>query len=123
MQWVRKALAKDWHYYTEIAIENSKIKKVKGSAILLFYFKFKKNMLDSSNVGPMAKCIEDTLTEQGILATDTNADVKGVYYCSVEQSKKIRDLMREHIVDVVILEEGDKEFEALSKLETKYSNY
>lgn len=118
MQWVRKALANDWHYWSEKAIEDYKLRPVKGSSIILFYFKFKKNMLDSSNVGPMAKCIEDTLTESGILLSDTNADVKGVYYSSVEQDKKTRDLMSSHIVDIVILEEWDAEFEALNKLES-----
>jgi hypothetical protein len=78
-------------------------------------------MLDSSNVGPMAKCIEDTLTEQGILVSDTNADVKGVYYSSVEQDKKTRDAMESHIVDIVILEESDVEFKALNKLENIFS--
>lgn len=121
MQWVRKALANDWHYWSEKSIEEVGLKPIKGQVYILFYFKFMKNMLDSSNVAPMAKCIEDTLTKQGILVSDTNADVKAVLYTSIDQPTKVRKLMEHHIVDVVILEEWDKDFRALRNMERVYA--
>jgi hypothetical protein len=62
MTWIRKAQADDWHYETEKAVEDCKIKKVTKPCVLLFFYSFKKNMLDSSNCAPMSKMIEDTLT-------------------------------------------------------------
>lgn len=112
-QWIRKALADDWHYWTEHALEEQALTPVTGKCILFFYFSFRKNMLDSSNCAPMAKAIEDTLTRSWILASDTNADVIWVYYQSVAKSIKTRSKMELNTVDVVIYEESDEMFDKL----------
>lgn len=119
-QWIRKNLADDWHYWTEKALEEQKIKPIKGRCILFFYFSFRKNMLDSSNCAPMAKAIEDAMDRYGIMPSDTNADVVGVYYQSVNKPISERKKMELNVVDVVIYEEKDEMFNILLKESNPY---
>lgn len=113
-------MADSWHYWTEKALEDQNIKPIKTKCVLFFYFSFRKNMLDSSNCSPMAKAIEDTLTRSGILKSDTNADVIGVYYQSVDKPKKARDKMEFNVVDILIVESTDKMFETLTEMSTPF---
>lgn len=112
-QWLRKRLADDWHYWTEKALEEQKIKPIKGKCMLFFYFSFRKNMLDSSNCAPMAKAIEDSMDRYWIMPSDTNADVVGVFYQSVNKPLSVRKDMELNTVDIIIYEENDKMFEQL----------
>lgn len=119
-QWIRKKYADDWHYATEVALEEQKLTKVKGKCILAFYFSFMKNMLDSSNCSPMAKMVEDSLSRNGILEDDTNTYVEGVYYQSINKPIEQRRKMEENTLTVVIFEEGDKGYEAIKALSKPY---
>lgn len=122
MQWIRKAMATNWHYWTEVAIEAAWIKRVTNDVVLLFFYSFQKNMLDASNCVTMSKMIEDTLVKSKILAWDTNATVRGVYNVSIPKPLSERKLMTINTVDVVIIEEWDKEYAHFASLETKYNN-
>ena len=77
-------------------------------------------MLDSSNCAPMAKAIEDAMDRYGIMPSDTNADVVGVYYQSVNKPISERKKMELNVVDVVIYEEKDEMFNILLKESNPY---
>lgn len=117
MTWIRKAQADDWHYSTDEATAAQGVRPIDKPCVLLFFYSFRKNMLDSSNCAAMSKMIEDSLTRSWILKTDTNAHVKGTFNSSIERPMSERKHMELNTVDIIIVEEGEDLFKILSDIE------
>lgn len=117
MQWVRKKMADNWHYSTEVEIEKQKIKKVKNPCILVFSYIFLKNMLDSSNCVAMSKMVEDALARNWILDWDTNDSVIATINASILLPLNERKNLPYNILEVKIFEEWvDKEYNIIKNI-------
>lgn len=89
--------------------------------VLIFYFYFSKNQLDSSNCSYMGKLIEDALVKHEIFTDDRPVYVKAPYYESRKTNKGEKDKIVLEVINGEIFDHKPDSGPVQQVIKSKYS--